>query len=187
MFRAWLEENHETSAELLVGMYKRDSNRPTMTWPESVDEALSFGWIDGVRRSLGETSYCIRFTPRRARSTWSAINVKRIGELIAQGRVRPAGMRAFELRAPEKTGIYAYENRHRAVLDAPSEHRFRRTKNAWAYFAAQAPWYRKTATWWVVSAKKDETKEKRLATLIAASANGEHIDHLKRRPGKGRA
>ena len=174
-FRAWLDEHHEREIECLVGFYKRDSGKPSMTWPESVDEALSFGWIDGVRRSIDDVSYCIRFTPRKATSTWSAINVKRMAVLVAQGRVRPAGLAAFEKRKPEKTGIYAYENRKSAKLDPEAEREFRRNKKAWAYFESQAPHYRHLAIFWVVSAKKPETRRARLATLISDSALGRKI------------
>jgi uncharacterized protein YdeI (YjbR/CyaY-like superfamily) len=174
-FRVWLEEHHESETELLVGFYKRDSGKPSITWPESVDQGLCFGWIDGVRKSIDEVSYTIRFTPRKARSNWSAINVKRIAELIALGRVRPAGLAAFEKRSAERTGIYSYENRKSAVLDKSAEQQFRRNKKAWAYFQAQAPSYRNLAIWWVVSAKKEETRRSRLATLISDSALGRKI------------
>jgi uncharacterized protein YdeI (YjbR/CyaY-like superfamily) len=174
-FRVWLEEHHESETELLVGFYKRDSGKPSITWPQSVDEGLCFGWIDGVRKGIDEVSYTIRFTPRKARSNWSAINVKRIAELTALGRVRPAGLAAFEKRAAERTGIYSYENRKSAVLDKSAEQQFRRNKKAWAYFQAQAPSYRNLAIWWVVSAKKEETRRSRLATLISDSALGRKI------------
>ena len=181
-FRAWLDEHHERETECLVGFYKRDSGRPSITWPESVDEALSFGWIDGVRRGIDEVSYTIRFTPRKASSNWSAINVKRMAELIAQGRVRPAGLAAFEKRAPEKTGIYSYEQRKSAKLDPEAEREFRLNKKAWAYFQAEAPSYRQQAIWWVITAKRAETRRSRLATLIADSAREMRIPHA-RRPG----
>jgi uncharacterized protein YdeI (YjbR/CyaY-like superfamily) len=181
-FRAWLEANHQTEKELLVGYFKKDSGKPSITWPESVDEALCYGWIDGVRRSLGETSYCIRFTPRKARSIWSAVNVRRMGELIAEGRVQPAGIKAFEQRTEDKTAIYAYEQRGAASLDAGQEALFRATPGAWEFFQAQPAGYRKTATWWVVSAKREETRRSRLDTLIQDSAAGRTIKQLTR-PG----
>jgi uncharacterized protein YdeI (YjbR/CyaY-like superfamily) len=183
-FRAWLEKHHETAQELLVGFFKTGSGRPSITWPESVDEALCFGWIDGVRRSFDESSYTIRFTPRKARSTWSAVNIKRAEDLIRQGRMRPAGLKAFEGRAGEKSGIYSYEQ-ERAVLDEADERRFRANKRAWDFFQAQAPWYRRAAIWWVISAKKAETRQKRLATLIEDSAQGRAIAQLARRPKAG--
>jgi uncharacterized protein YdeI (YjbR/CyaY-like superfamily) len=174
-FRAWLDAHHERETECLVGFYKRGSGKPSITWPQSVDEALSFGWIDGKRQSIDEISYTIRFTPRKPRSNWSAINVKRMAVLIAQGRVRPMGLAAFEKRSAERTGIYAYENRKSATLDPEAEREFRRNKKAWAYFEAEAPSYRRLAIWWVVSAKREETRRSRLATLIDDSAQGRRI------------
>jgi uncharacterized protein YdeI (YjbR/CyaY-like superfamily) len=137
--RAGFERNHESEKELLVGFYKRDSGRPSLTWPESVDEALSFGWIDGIRRRIDDQSHSIRFTQRKPKSVWSAINVARVAELSALGRMRPAGLAAFEKRAPAKTGIYAYENRHSAALDEAQEKTFRANRRAWRFFEAQLP------------------------------------------------
>jgi len=179
-FRKWLEEHHATSKELLVGFYKKSSGRRSITWPESVDEALCFGWIDGIRRSLDEISYTIRFTPRRSSSIWSAINIKRVQELSDQGMMRPAGFKAFEARKENKSGIYSYEQRSDR-LPEPYEKRFKRNKRAWAFFEAQPPWYRKTAGWWVVSAKKEETRLKRLMKLIEDSANRQTIAPLTRK------
>src|SRR5438105_267157 len=169
-FRRWLEKHHESSRELLVGFYKKSSGRPSITWPESVDEALCFGWIDGVRRSIDGISYTIRFTPRRSTSIWSSINIKRAQELIEQGLMRPAGLKAFQARKENKSGIYSYEQRSEG-LPEPYERRLKSNKAAWDYFQAQPPWYRKTAGWWVVSAKKEETRLKRLEKLIEDSAN----------------
>jgi uncharacterized protein YdeI (YjbR/CyaY-like superfamily) len=174
-FRAWLEAHHETEKELLVGYHKKGTGKPTMTWPESVDEALCYGWIDGVRRSVDDERYMIRFTPRKARSIWSAVNIKRMAELTDLGRVRPAGLKAFAARAAEKSGIYAYENRDAAELDAAAEAQFRANPVAWDFFQAQAPSYRRTAIWWVISAKQEATRQKRLATLIDDSANGKRL------------
>ena len=182
-FRAWLEAHHETEKELVVGYHKKGTGKPSMTWPESVDEALCFGWIDGVRRSVDDERYCIRFTPRKARSIWSAVNSKRMGELAELGRVRPAGLKAFEARAPEKSGIYAYENRDAAELDPAAEAQFRANAAAWDFFQAQPPGYRRTAIWWVISARQDATRQKRLATLIDDSANNRRIAQLQR-PGR---
>jgi uncharacterized protein YdeI (YjbR/CyaY-like superfamily) len=189
LFRKWLEANHETRSELLVGFHKRDSGRESMSWPESVAEALCFGWIDGVRRRLDEDSYTIRFTPRKSSSIWSTVNTNKMRELIAEGRVHPAGMRAFERRSEEKSSVYAYENRHTAVLDAESEREFKRHKTAWKFFEACPPWYRRTATWRVISAKRPETRAKRLAELIACCAEGRAIPSLvlSRDPLKSRA
>jgi len=180
--RAWLAEHHADAGELRVGFHKKGSGRPSISWPQSVDQALCFGWIDGVRRSLGADSYMIRFTPRRARSNWSAVNVRRYGELLDEGLVEPAGAAAFERRAEDRTGIYAYENRHKAVFSAEHEARFRAAAAAWEWFQAQPPWYRRTATYWVVSAKRPETRERRLAQLIEDCAAQRTIRSLTR-PG----
>ena len=184
--RAWFEKHGGEERELLVGFYKKGSGKPSVTWPESVDEALSFGWIDGVRRRIDDESYTIRFTPRKKTSTWSAVNVARVAELTRLGRMRPAGLAAFEARAAAKTGIYAYENRHAAVLEPKQEKLFEANRAAWTFFAAQPPWYRKTAIWWVVSAKKAETRDRRLATLIEESAASRTIRQLTR-PASGKA
>lgn len=144
-FRAWLEEHHETSQELLVGFYKKGSGRPSITWPESVDVALCFGWIDGVRKSVDDASYTIRFTPRKPRSIWSAVNIKRAKELAALGLMHPAGLKAFEQQADERSAIYAYEQRKAAALDEAAKQQFRANQQAWDFFQAQPPSYRKTA------------------------------------------
>jgi uncharacterized protein YdeI (YjbR/CyaY-like superfamily) len=181
-WRAWLEENHDRVSELWVGFHKKATGRPSVTWPESVDEALCFGWIDGVRKSLGPDSYMIRFTPRKPRSTWSAVNIKRAQELAAEGRMRPAGLKAFEARTDDRSAIYAYEQRHAAKLDPEQEREFRANAKAWEWFQSRPPSYRKTATWWVVSAKREETKARRLRTLIEDSAHGRTLRRLTR-PG----
>jgi uncharacterized protein YdeI (YjbR/CyaY-like superfamily) len=179
-WRAWLARHHATAAELWVGFYKRGSGRPSITWPESVDQALCYGWIDGVRRSLGPESYAIRFTPRRPGSTWSKVNLQRVGELEALGLMQPAGQAAHAARTAAKSGIYAYEQRDQARLTPEQEREFKRNRKAWAYFQAEAPWYRRTATYWVISAKRAETRAKRLATLIADLAAGRRIGQLDR-------
>ncbi len=138
-FRAWLEQHHADATELWVGFHKRDSGKPSITWPQSVDQALCFGWIDGIRKSLGDESYVIRFTPRRPTGKWSTVNTRRIGELIAQGLVHPAGLAAFERRDAAKSGVYAYEQRHQAQLEPSFERRFRANAKAWAYFESEAP------------------------------------------------
>ena len=180
-FRDWLAEHHDKSQELWVGFYKKGSGRPSITWPEAVDEALCFGWIDGVRKSIDDISYAIRFTPRKPRSIWSAVNFKRATELTNLGLMHPAGLKAFEERTEEKSGIYAYEQKDAATLDAASEQQFRANKPAWDFFQAQPAGYRRTAIWWVISAKKDETRRKRLATLISDSEHGRTIAPLTRR------
>jgi uncharacterized protein YdeI (YjbR/CyaY-like superfamily) len=179
-FRAWLAQHHETERELLVGFHKQGTKRPSITWPEAVDQALCFGWIDGVRRRIDDASYCIRFTPRKARSTWSAVNVKRMQELVEDGLVAPAGMAAFERRADDRTAIYSYEQRKAARLDPEQERRLKGNERAWAFFAAQPPSYRRAATHWVTSAKKPETRERRLGKLIEDSAARRPIPPLTR-------
>ncbi len=179
-FRAWLEARHETAKELLVGFHKKASGKTSITWPESVDEALCFGWIDGVRRRLDETAYTIRFCPRRPTSIWSAVNVARVAELTSLQRMRPAGLRAFALRTPERTGIYAFERHEAATLTPAQEKTLRANRRAAAFFDAQPPGYRKTAIHWVVSAKREETRERRLQHLIANSAAGQRIGPLRR-------
>lgn len=182
-FRTWLETNHASATELLVGFYKRDSGKPSITWPESVDQALCFGWIDGVRRRIDDVSYSIRFTPRKPTSNWSAINIARVAELTKLGLMRPAGQRAFEQRREDKSAIYAYENAVRS-LDPSDEKMFRANRKAWQFFNAQAPWYRRVCIYWVTSAKKEETRARRLATLINDSANGEKIGLVTLKPKK---
>jgi uncharacterized protein YdeI (YjbR/CyaY-like superfamily) len=181
-FRTWLEQHHAIEKELLVGFYKRDSGKPSVTWPESVDCALSYGWIDGVRNSIDGISYQIRFTPRKPTSTWSAVNVKRVAELTKIGLMRPAGLKAFEARKGDKTGIYAYEQRKNAKLTPAYEKQFRANKRAWEFFQSQPPWYQRTASYRVISAKQEETRQKRLNQLIKDSAAGRPIKELARTP-----
>jgi uncharacterized protein YdeI (YjbR/CyaY-like superfamily) len=177
-WRAWLEANHADAREHWVGYYKRGTGRPSITWPESVDQALCFGWIDGVRKRVDEQSYTIRFTPRKPTSAWSRVNVARVAELTAAGLMRPAGIAAFEARTAE--GTYSYEQRDAAAFDPERERRFRAEETAWAWFSAQAPWYRRTATHWVMSAKREETRDRRLAQLIEDSAAGRAVGPLRR-------
>jgi uncharacterized protein YdeI (YjbR/CyaY-like superfamily) len=179
-FRRWLEKNHTTAGELLVGYYRKDCGKPTITWQESVDEALCFGWIDGIRRSIDESSYSIRFTPRQRRSIWSAVNVKRANELSELGLMQPAGLEAFGRRDAKKTEIYAYEQKN-AAFDAQQERVFKANRAAWKFFQAQPAGYRRLAAWYVLSAKREETRAKRLATLISDSEAGQRIG-LTRRP-----
>jgi uncharacterized protein YdeI (YjbR/CyaY-like superfamily) len=179
-FRAWLQEHHESESELLVGFHKKGSGRSSITWPESVDQALCFGWIDGVRRRIDDDSYSIRFTPRTPSSTWSAVNVRRMKELVEQGLATPAGRAAFERRADDKTAIYSYEQRRAAQLEPEQERRFRANERAWSWFEAQAPSYRRTAIHWVTSAKRPETRERRLTQLIEDSEAGRRIGPLRR-------
>lgn len=179
--RAWLGEHHAREAALWVGFRKKGSGRVGITWPEAVDQALRFGWIDGVRKGIDADSYRIRFTPRRARSIWSAVNVARAQELIEAGLMCPAGLAAFAARAEERSAVYAYGEGEGVALGEAFERQFRADEAAWAFFRTQPAWYRKTATWWVVSAKKEETKRRRLATLIADSARRRTVAGLTRR------
>lgn len=174
-FRKWLKVHHENTRELWVGFYKKSSGRPSISWPESVDEALCVGWIDGLRKTIDAASYKIRFTPRKATSNWSAVNIGRAKELTKQGRMRPPGLKAFALRKEEKSGIYAYENRKSAVLGEAAEKQFRSRPKAWDFFQNQPGSYRQTAIWRTVSAKKEETREQRLEKLIARSEAGERM------------
>ncbi len=179
-FRKWLEEHHDKKQELLVGFYKKGSGKPSLTWPESVDQALCFGWIDGIRRSVDEVSYSIRFTPRKTSSTWSTVNIDRVNELTKLDLMRPAGLKAFSERQEKRSGIYAYEQKEVAQLDEAHQQQFEANQKAWNFFQTQAPWYQRTVTWWVVSAKKEETKLKRLATLIEVSEKGQTVAGLTR-------
>lgn len=173
-FRKWLQRNHATAPELWVGYYKKQTGKPSLTWPESVDEALCFGWIDGLRKSIDAESYRIRFTPRRRGSIWSAVNIQRVGVLTNEKRMQPAGLAAFAARVEKKSGIYAYEQRTEE-LPEPYAAVFKKNKRAWAFFQAQAPFYRKTLNWWTVSAKQEETRQRRLQKLIDACARGERL------------
>ena len=163
-FRKWLEKHHGSNRELWVGYYKTSSGKASMTWPESVDEALCFGWIDGLRKSVDASSYSIRFTPRRPASIWSAVNVKRVQELTGQGRMRPAGVQAFAKKKENRSGIYSYEQRS-ATLVEPYASRLKKNRAAWDFFRAQPPGYQKAMNWWVVSAKREATRRKRLKQL----------------------
>jgi uncharacterized protein YdeI (YjbR/CyaY-like superfamily) len=174
-FRKWLEAHHGNTNEQWVGFYKKASGRPSITWPESVDEALCVGWIDGLRKTIDAKSYKIRFTPRKKTSNWSGVNIGRVKELTKQGRMRPTGLKAFEQRRDEKSGIYAYENRKLAELGEAEEKQFRARPKAWDFFQNQPSGYRKLMTWWVISAKREETKKKRLEKLIAESEAGRRL------------
>src|SRR5216684_1531176 len=177
-FRAWLEAHHDKFRELIVGFYKKDSGKPSITWPESVQVALCFGWIDGVRKSLDETSYMIRFTPRKLTSTWSSINIKFVQELTKKGLMHHAGLKAFAARNAEKSAIYSYEQRKSAQFAREQAKQFRANKSAWEFFGSQAPWYQRVCAYWVISAKREETKLKRLSDLIAHSQNRRTLPQL---------
>lgn len=173
-FREWLAQNHDQQPEQWVGYYKKASKKPSMTWSESVDQALCYGWIDGLRKSIDEESYRIRFTPRRPNSIWSAVNLKKMKELISNGLMKKPGLEIFEKRKPEKAEIYAYERKNAAL---PEEYidLFKNNEKAWEFFQKAAPYYQKHITWWVISAKKKETQLKRLHKLIAHSEEGKKV------------
>jgi uncharacterized protein YdeI (YjbR/CyaY-like superfamily) len=176
--RAWLEQHHATANELWVGYYKKASGRRSVTWSEVVDEALCFGWIDGKVQRIDEHRYRQRLTPRKRNSNWSAVNVEKVAELRKQGRMTPAGEAAFAARREKGPGTLSYERRHDAAFDAEQEATFRANKRAWKWFTAQAPSYRTTATFWVVSAKRPETRARRLASLVECSAAGRRVPPL---------
>jgi uncharacterized protein YdeI (YjbR/CyaY-like superfamily) len=176
--RAWFDANHQTADELWLGYHRKATGRPTITWSDAVDEALCVGWIDSVRYSLDGERSAQRFTPRRKGSVWSAINVRKVGELTAQGRMRPAGLAAYEARDPGKTAVYAYE-REVAALTADETARLRANGPAWADWERRSPSYRRTVTYWVTSAKKPETRVRRLDALIEASAAGEPVGPMR--------
>ncbi len=172
--RKWLQHNHAMAEELWVGLYKKKTGKPSVTWPEVVDQALCFGWIDGIRKSIDDESYMNRLTPRRKGSNWSAINIKRVQELIDAGLMRPAGLKAFEARDEKKANSYSFERAH--VEFSPAQlKQFKKNKRAWESFQAQPPSARKVATWWVISAKQEATRVRRLAQLIEKTAAGERV------------
>jgi uncharacterized protein YdeI (YjbR/CyaY-like superfamily) len=173
-FRRWLSAHHATEKELLVGFYKKASGLPGISYKEAVDEALCFGWIDGVKNRVDEARYTHRFTPRKAGSTWSVVNTKRAGELIAMKRMAASGLEVFQNRDPEKTRLYSFENRPKA-FDPALERAFRKRAKAWAFFRAQPPGYQRLATFYVMSAKQQETRERRLVVLMKSSAKGQRL------------
>jgi uncharacterized protein YdeI (YjbR/CyaY-like superfamily) len=174
-FRTWLAKNHATATELGVVLHKKASGKATMTWSEAVDQALCFGWIDSVARRLDDSSRVQRFTPRKPKSNWSAVNIKKVAELTARGLMTPAGQAAFARRTEARSAVYSYENRHLAALDVQQEAAFRANARAWEFFNKQPPSYRQTAIYLVLNAKREETRAKRLANLIAASAAGRRL------------
>jgi uncharacterized protein YdeI (YjbR/CyaY-like superfamily) len=176
--RAWFEKHHATESELWVGFYKKASGRRSLTWSEVVDEALCFGWIDGKVQRIDEHRYRQRLTPRKRNSNWSAVNIAKVAELREQGRMTPAGEDAFAARREDRSGSHSYERRHEAAFDADQEAAFRGNPSAWEWFNAQTPSYRTMATFWVVSAKRPETRARRLATLIECSAQGRRVPPL---------
>ncbi len=184
-FGRWLEKHHSAKTELWVGFHKKHTARPSLTWAESVDEALCRGWIDGIRKRVDELRYTIRFTPRRPGSIWSAINIRRAEELIGAGRMRPRGLEAFRARREDRARVYSYEQGG-PKLSAAHERRFRANAKAWKFFRTRSDAYRRTASWWIVSAKREETQGKRLEVLIACSEGERPIPGLPRAPEKRR-
>jgi len=177
--RHWFAIHHATEPSLLLGYWKIDSGKPSVSWPESVDEALCVGWIDGVRRRIDELSYCIRFTPRKPTSTWSAVNIARVRALEAEGRMHSAGLAAFAARRENKVGIYSYEQRSAELPEAYAAP-LRGQRTAWADFQARPASYRKAVVWWIISAKQEPTRQRRLQTLIDCSSCGEPIPQFTR-------
>ena len=175
--REWFEKNGSSATEVWIGFYKKSSSQKGITYKEAVDEALCFGWIDGVRKGIDDISYTNRFSPRKARSIWSDVNIKRVGELSELGLMRPAGLKAFEVRDQNKAKSYSYEEDNRALAGAYEE-QFQANPKAWDYFQAQPPGYRKVANWWVMSAKREETRQKRLAMLIEASESSQRLPQV---------
>ncbi len=173
-FRQWLEKNHDKETELLVGFYKKNSGRQNMTWSQSVDEALCFGWIDSVRRSINEDSYCIRFTPRKKTSIWSNVNIGKVEMLTKSKRMHPSGIEAFMQRKEEKSNRYSFEN-NAPVLPENFEKIFRSNKKAWEFFNAQPPSYRKTIIYWILSAKQEKTRFSRLQKTVAESEHQKRV------------
>jgi uncharacterized protein YdeI (YjbR/CyaY-like superfamily) len=183
-FGAWLERHHESETEVFVGYWKRATGKPSLTWSQAVDEALCYGWIDGVLRRVDDERHVQRFTPRKPSSNWSAVNIEKIERLRAEGRMRPAGEAAFARRRADRSGVYSYEQRHAAAFEPEHEERFRANADAWRYWSDSPPSYRTMATWWVVSAKRPETRERRMATLIEDSAAGRRLAQFAVRPRK---
>ena len=179
--RAWFEANHDTADELWLGYHSKHTGRPSVTWQDVVDQELCFGWIDSVRYSLGDGMSAQRITPRRKRSVWSEVNIRRYQDLERQGLVHPRGRAAFAALDPARSGIYSFENRAQAFNDAQLA-AFQKHQDAWTFFQSQAPSYRRTAAHWVMSAKRVETRERRLQTLIDCSRKGERLPHLSRPP-----
>lgn len=179
-FREWLRRHHAKAPELLVGLYKKGSGQPSITWPEAVDAALCYGWIDGVRRRIDDSSYTIRFTPRKPASVWSSVNITRAEALIARGEMQTAGVAAVQARRASKSSVYSYEQKN-AQLAEPYRQRLRKNGAAWDYFERQPPSYRRAATWCVMSAKQEATRLKRLEKLIACSLLGQRLPQFTRK------
>lgn len=184
-FRAWLARHHDSASEIVVRCYKTHAAKSGMTYGEALDEVLCFGWIDGVRRAVDDVSFSVRFTPRRPKSIWSRVNVRKVEALIAEGRMMKPGLDAFRAREESRTGLYSFE-RAAVKLTPAFIVRFKARKGAWEHFQTQPPWYRRTSTFWVMSAKQEATRVRRLETLIACSAKKTTLPQLTRTPGKRR-
>jgi uncharacterized protein YdeI (YjbR/CyaY-like superfamily) len=182
-FREWLEQQHAQMQELWVGFYKKSASKPGISYPQAVDQALCFGWIDGIRKTIDSESYMIRFTPRKPRSIWSAVNHRRAGELVELGLMHASGLKAYQERDPDKAQLYSYENDKPTLIDS-YEAQFRENVSAWDFFQAQPPYYKKVASFWVMSAKREETRLKRLAILIEDSAQGRRLTQVTYQPSK---
>jgi uncharacterized protein YdeI (YjbR/CyaY-like superfamily) len=178
-FRKWLESHHQSEKELVVGFYKVGSGKPSITWPQSVEQALCFGWIDGIRRSIDGESYCIRFTPRKPKSYWSAVNIKKVNELLQLGLMQPAGIEVFNKRTEDRSEIYSFEQAT-VELGEAYEAIFRTNRQAWENFIAMAPSYKKLAIWWTLNAKQEATRLRRLTALIEDSAAGRKVRPFRR-------
>ncbi len=187
-FRTWLKRNHAKEREIWVGLHKKHTGKPSVTWPEVVDEALCFGWIDGIRRSIDADAYANRVTPRRKGSNWSAVNIRRVAVLTAEGRMQPPGLAAFALRDEARSEVYSFDRPDEPTLDAAQLKAFRAKPKAWRFWESQPPGYRRIASHWVVSAKREETRANRFATLLKDSAAGLRIAMLRRDvPGPSRS
>lgn len=182
--RAWLEANHQIETELWVGMYKKSTGRASITWSEVVDQCLCFGWIDGIRKTVDEHSFKNRITPRKPTSNWSAINIAKVEALTKQGLMYPAGLEAYSKRKAEKSRVYSFEQDEEPAFNHEEIEQFQNNSDAWAWFQARPPGYRRIATHWVISAKRPETRQKRLTTLIEDSANARNIALLTRNTSK---
>jgi uncharacterized protein YdeI (YjbR/CyaY-like superfamily) len=180
-WRAWLEAHHDSSTEILLRLFKVHAAHRGITYKQALDEALCFGWIDGIARRLDEDSYCLRFTPRRPRSIWSRVNVRHVERLKKEGRMTPGGLAAFEKRDEKRTAVYAFENRPK-LLPPEMEETFRARKRAWAFYESQPPWYRRVMAHWILSAKQDSTQRRRLDALIACCSRGERSPKLPPKP-----
>jgi uncharacterized protein YdeI (YjbR/CyaY-like superfamily) len=185
-FRRWLEKNHASAPALLLGFHRKRPGRTTLTYPEALDEALCFGWIDGVRRSLGDGRWTVRFSPRRPKSIWSLVNIRRVERLKKEGRIAAPGLKAFDGRDRAQSGLYSFEQRKAVTFDTDATRVFKSDAAAWAFWTAQPPGYRRTATFWVMSAKRPETQKRRLKQLVGDSAAGRRIALLAR-PVRGKS